>query len=102
MGIIADSKSATGIRIDSLQRGRQIVFFVNGRSTTAHVGETIHAALIAAGYLQFRKSKTHQPRGVFCGMGVCHECLVTVNKGPTQRACATMVEEGMEIEIDGS
>ncbi len=102
MGIIEDSKPASGIRIDSLERGRKIVFSVNGQSTTAHVGETIHAALIAAGYCQFRKSKTHQPRGVFCGMGVCYECLVTVNNGPTQRACVTVVEEGMEVEIDGS
>lgn len=102
MGIIKDIKSASGIRIDSLKRGRKIVFFVNGRSITAHMGETIHAALIAAGYRQFRKSKTHQPRGVFCGMGVCYECLVTVNNGSTQRACVTVVEEGMEVEIDGS
>ena len=102
MGIIKDSESTSGIRIDSLQRGRKIVFFVNGRSTTAHMGETIHAALIAAGYCQFRKSKTHQPRGVFCGMGVCYECLVTVNKGSSQQACVTMVEEGMEVEIDGA
>jgi sarcosine oxidase subunit alpha len=102
MGIIKDSKSAYGIRIDSLKRGRKIVFFVNGRSTTAHMGETIHAALIAAGYRQFRKSKTHQPRGVFCGMGVCYECLVTVNNGSTQRACVTVAEEGMEVVIDGS
>jgi sarcosine oxidase subunit alpha len=102
MGIIKDSKSAYGLRIDSLKRGRKIVFFVNGRSTTAHMGETIHAALIAAGYRQFRKSKPYQPRGVFCGMGVCYECLVTVNNGSTQRACVTVVKEGMEVEIDGS
>ena len=102
MGIIQDCKRASGIRIDSMKRGRKIVFFVNGRSTTAHMGETIHAALIGAGYRQFRKSKTHQPRGVFCGMGVCYECLVTVNNGPTQRACVTLVEDGMEVEIDGS
>ena len=102
MEIIKASKSEYGIRIDSLKRGRKIVFFVNGRSTTAHIGETIHAALIAAGYLQFRNSKTHQPRGVFCGMGVCYDCLVTVNNGSTQRACVTLVEEGMEVEIDGS
>ena len=102
MEIIKDSKSEYGIRIDSLKRGRKIVFSVNGRSTTAHIGETIHAALIAAGYRQFRKSKTYQPRGVFCGMGVCYECLVTVNNGSTQQACVTLVEEGMEVEIDGS
>ena len=102
MEIFKHIKSASGIRIDSLKRGRKIVFSVNGRSTTAHMGETIHAALIAAGYRQFRKSKTHQPRGVFCGMGVCYECLVTVNNGSTQQACVTLVEEGMEVEIDGS
>ena len=102
MGITKDNKSASGIRINSLNRGRKIVFFVNGRSTTAHTGETVHAALIAAGYRQFRNSKTHQPRGVYCGMGVCYDCLVTVNKGSTQRSCVTLVEDGMEIEIDGS
>ena len=102
MGIIKDNKSASGIRIDSKKRGREIVFYVNGRSTAAHVGETIHAALMAAGYRQLRKIKTHQPRGVFCGMGVCYECLVTVNSGSTRRACVTLVEEGMEIEIDDS
>ena len=102
MGITKDSKSTSGIRIDALKRGRKIVFFVNGRSTTAHTGETIHAALVTAGYRQFRNSKTHQPRGVYCGMGVCYDCLVTVNKGSTQRACVTLVEEGMEVEIDSS
>jgi sarcosine oxidase subunit alpha len=102
MGIIEDSTRASGIRIDASKRGRKIVFFVNGRSTTAYMGETIHAALIAAGYRRFRKSKTHQPRGVFCGMGVCYECLVAVNNGSTRRACVTLVEEGMEVEIDAS
>ena len=101
MEIIKHSKSEYGIRIDSIKRGRKIVFFVNGRSTTAHMGETIHAALIAAGYRQFRKSKTYKQRGVFCGMGVCYECLVTVNNGSSQRACVKVVEEGMEVEIDG-
>jgi sarcosine oxidase subunit alpha len=96
------SKNNAGRRINSLQRGKKIVFFVNGKATAAHAGETIHSALIAAGYRQFRKSKTGQPRGVHCGMGVCYECLVTVNKGATRQACVTNVEEGMEIEIDES
>jgi len=100
MGIIKDNKRTSGIRIDSSKRGRKIVFSVNGRSTTAYMGETIHAALIAAGYRQLHHSKTHQSRGVFCGMGVCYECLVTVNKESTQRACVTLVEAGMEVEID--
>ena len=102
MGTIDDCKKAAGLRIDALQRGREIIFYINGRAITAHEGETIHAALISAGYHQFRLSKTHQPRGVFCGMGVCYECLVNVNNGSLQRACVTMVEDGMEVEIDDS
>jgi sarcosine oxidase subunit alpha len=93
-------RETTGRRLSSLQRGREIVFFVNGRPTAAYEGETIHAALIGAGYRQLSKSKSGEPRGVFCGMGVCYECLVTVNKVPAQQACVTMVEAGMEVEID--
>lgn len=79
---------------------RKITFYVNGRPLLAHQGETIHAALISAGYRQFRLSKTKEPRGVFCGMGVCYECLVSIDDGPRKQACMTMVEEGMEVQID--
>ena len=79
---------------------KEITFYVNGQPTQAYQGETIHAALIAAGYRQFRKSKTEQPRGIFCGMGVCYECLVAIDNGPQRQACVTIVEEGMEVQID--
>ena len=102
MEVVEDSNRPAGLRIDSLQRGREIVFYVNGRATAAYEGETIHAALIAAGYRQIRKSKSHQRRGVFCGMGVCYECWVGVNNGFLRRACVTMVEDGMEVRIDDS
>ncbi len=83
-----------------IEQEEKITFLVNGKPTEARQGETIHAALICAGYRQFRKSKTNQPRGVFCGMGICYECLVTIDNGPRKQACATIVEEGMEVEID--
>ncbi len=78
----------------------KITFYVNGHPMQACRGETIHAALICAGHRQIRKSKTGQARGVFCGMGVCYECLVTIGNGPQRQACATIVEEGMEVRID--
>lgn len=82
------------------EQTKKIIFYVNGQPTQACRGETIHAALICAGYRQIRKSKTEQPRGVFCGMGVCYECMVTVNNGPQRQACVTIVEEGMEVRVD--
>ncbi len=93
-------KKQMGPTGDLAGQAKEITFFVNGRSTQAYQGETIHTALICAGYRQFRKSKTEQPRGVFCGMGVCFECLVTINNGPQRQACLTTVEEGMEVQID--
>ena len=44
--------------------------------------------------------KTGQPRGIFCGMGVCYDCLVTIDGVPNQRACMTQVKDGMEIRVD--
>jgi sarcosine oxidase subunit alpha len=57
--------------------------------------------LWAAGIRGLRKTaKTGEPRGIFCGMGVCYDCLVTIDGVPNQRACMTLVEDRMEIRID--
>jgi aerobic-type carbon monoxide dehydrogenase small subunit (CoxS/CutS family) len=57
--------------------------------------------LIASDYLTFRKSRRFmEGRSGLCGMGVCYECLVTIDGAPGQRACMVEVQEGMEIEID--
>ena len=89
------------LRIASLTRGAKITIVVNGQACIAYEGETVHAALLAAGYRVLRKTaKTNQPRGIFCGMGVCYDCLVTINDVPNQRACMTPVEDCMEIQVD--
>lgn len=74
---------------------------VNGQTAKAFQGETVHAALLALGYLALRTTRKHQDsRGMFCGMGVCYECLVTINGVPNQRACMCLVEPGMEILVN--
>jgi len=89
------------LRIPSIGQKAKIRIVVNGRSYMAYEGESVHAALLAAGYRVLRKTlKEHQPRGFFCGMGVCYDCLVTINGAPNQRACMTQVEDRMVIEID--
>jgi D-hydroxyproline dehydrogenase subunit gamma len=89
------------LRIPSIPRGAKVKILVNGRLHVAFEGETVHAALLAAGYRVLRKTlKTGQPRGIFCGMGVCYDCLVTIDGLPNQRACMTQVKDGMEIRVD--
>jgi sarcosine oxidase subunit alpha len=89
------------LRIASVPRGAEVRIFVNGKAHRAFEGESVHAALMAAGYRALRKTpRRHQPRGIFCGMGVCYDCLVTIDGTPNQRACMTLVKDRMEIELD--
>lgn len=58
-------------------------------------GQSVAAALWAAGITSWRQTRVDgRPRGVFCGIGVCFDCLVTVNSVPNQRACLIPVEPG--------
>ncbi len=89
----------SGSLLPAVQRGRAIQIQVDGKSIEAFEGETIAAALLSAGVRTFRLSpKTHQPRSLYCGMGVCYECLVTVDGVHGVRACLTPVSEGMHVE----
>lgn len=86
-------------RDESVRRGRPVRISCDGRETTAYEGETVAAALLAAGQRVLRwTSRTHQPRGLFCGMGVCFDCLVTIDGRPDQRACQVLVADGMCVQ----
>jgi predicted molibdopterin-dependent oxidoreductase YjgC len=72
---------------------------VDGEPVMARKGEMIAAALLATGKKYFRKTvKVHEPRGIYCGIGRCSDCIMTVNGIPNVRTCVTPVEEGMVIE----
>ncbi len=72
---------------------------VDGRRVPAEPGQTVAAALISAGITVFRHTPTGAPRGIFCGMGVCFDCLVTVDGLADQRACVTPARPGMRIQL---
>lgn len=95
-----DDHRADGLRIPLRQRGCPIRITVNGTGIAAFEGETVHAALTAAGFPVLNISSSGQPRGIFCGMGICYECLVTIDNVPDQRACMTRVRDGMAVRID--
>lgn len=88
------------LRISTVKRTERIRVSVNGRETYAYRGETVLAALLAAGYKVLRRDKNGQARGAFCGMGICYDCLVTINGIQNMRACMIEAEEDMEIWID--
>lgn len=68
---------------------------LDGRRLPARAGQTVAAVLLAAGVRSWRTTRHGgRPRGMFCGIGVCFDCLVIVNGVPNVRACVTVVRPG--------
>jgi predicted molibdopterin-dependent oxidoreductase YjgC len=83
----------------AIERGAALTVQVDGETIAAYAGETLAAAMLAAGRRALRASpRTGSPRGVFCGMGVCYDCLMVVDGRPNVRACMTYVAEGMQAQ----
>ena len=84
---------------EELERGPEVTVTVDGRPTTAYLGESVAAVLFTEGNARTRTTVGGEPRGVFCGMGVCFDCLVVVDDIPNTRACMTWVRDGMRVEL---
>jgi hypothetical protein len=71
---------------------------VDGRAITALPGQSIAAALWGAGILAWRTTRgSGRPRGAFCGIGQCYDCLATVNGQPNRRVCLVPARPGDAI-----
>jgi glycine/D-amino acid oxidase-like deaminating enzyme len=77
--------------------GSPVSIQFDDRRVEALEGETVAAALSAAGVLTFRHTLSGAPRGLHCGMGACQDCVVTIDCRIGQRACVTPVRAGMDI-----
>lgn len=61
-------------------------------------GQSVGAALLAAGHRSWRTTRlAARPRGLFCGIGVCFDCLVVIDGHPNQRACLVSAASGMRV-----
>lgn len=85
--------------IENYHKGREVHFQLDGKDMTGCEGESIAAALKAAGVMVHRyTAKAHKPRGVFCAIGRCTDCVMIVNGQPNVRTCITPLEEGMVVQ----
>lgn len=86
------------LKLTDARPGPAFTVTFDGREITALPGQTVAAALWAAGVTSWRGTRgAGRPRGVFCGIGVCFDCLVSVNDRPNQRACLVPVRPGDAI-----
>lgn len=73
------------------------MFRYEGSEVAAHEGESIAAALLAAGlHGGDGRAESSMPRRLFCAMGVCQQCVVVVD-GARVEACRTPVRRGIEV-----
>jgi len=85
----------------NIERGRPFEIEVDGRRVVAYEGETLATVLLGAGIRAFH----HDSHGgacsrFYCGMGVCMQCLTTVDGIMNCQACRTLARPGMKVETE--
>jgi sarcosine oxidase subunit alpha len=82
---------------ETVRDADEITIEVNGARHRAPQGITVAAALLNVGVWSFRRAEGDDARGPLCGMGICHECRVTIDGTPHRRACLVPIVEGMVV-----
>lgn len=85
--------------LDPQQLSDKVEFHFNGMTYEGYENEPVAAALLANGVRTLRvQEEKGTPRGIYCNIGHCFECRVTIDGKEGQRACLTPVRQGMNIE----
>ena len=71
---------------------------VDGKTVVVQAGDTVAVALLLAGAQTWRTTPvTGAPRGPYCMMGVCFDCLVEIDGAANRQACMTEARDGMRV-----
>lgn len=85
--------------IGTVEKGRLVEFEFDGNKMYGYEGEPVAMALKAAGIRIHRyTSKRHEPRGIFCAIGRCTDCVMIVDGSANIRTCVTPLREGMKVQ----
>ena len=84
-------------RLHDVERN-EVVFHFDGQPIRAYEGESVAVALLTANVTSFRATpRLNRPRSVFCMMGACFDCLVTVDGQSDRQACLVEARDGMNV-----
>ena len=85
--------------ITGFPKGPQVTFYFEGQPLQGYEGEPIAAALKANNVQVHRYTeKLHKPRGIFCAIGRCTDCVMVVDGQANVRTCMTALKDGMQVE----
>lgn len=80
---------------------QRITVTLNSRPVDTEQGRSVGAVLMGEGIKAWRTTRNEgKPRGLFCGIGACYDCLITIDGQPNQRACMVQARDSMNIEGD--
>lgn len=99
--LIPKKKSMEELRTTNggVLRGAETEIIVDGLPVQTFEGETVGAALLASGRRALRTTdRRSEPRGMYCGIGICFDCVMIVDGLPGVRTCQTLVRGGMQVE----
>ena len=85
--------------LGNLPEAGSVTIHVDGKPLRARAGDTVSSALLANGIRIHRYTRReHAPRGIFCGIGQCTDCMMVIDGQPNVRSCITRVTDGMRVE----
>ncbi len=85
--------------LGQMDKGEPVSFTFDGKTLYGYPGEPIAAALKANGVEVHRyTAKRHQPRGIFCAIGRCTDCVMIVDGVANVRTCVTPLQQGMQVQ----
>ncbi|MCR4674348.1 MAG: (2Fe-2S)-binding protein [Lachnospiraceae bacterium] len=85
--------------LGEMEKGEKVAFLFDGKEVYGYEGEPIAAALKAQGLMVHRYTKKeHKPRGIFCAIGRCTDCVMVVDGVPNVRTCITPLKAGMDVK----
>lgn len=85
--------------LGEFEKGRNVQFTFDGQPMEGFEGEPIAIALRSNGVLIHRyTAKRNEPRGMFCAIGRCTDCIMVVDGMPNIRTCVEILREGMVVQ----
>ena len=89
-------------RLPEAAAARELAFTLDSEAVSGREGDTVAAALLALGQRSFRRTPVSgAERGPWCLMGVCHDCLVTIDGTGNAQSCLVPLRAGMAVETQG-
>lgn len=84
----------------AIPASQTVTLTIEDVETVTSQEDTVAAAMLAAGFTHNRITPVKgKQRGPYCLMGICFDCLVEIDGVPNQRACQTLVQEGMRVKV---